>query len=306
MGDQDIPIHEIRDARTRMSELADELARRAEPERLKAYASGKAAELKAQARERVTEKKDELKMRATEAVMRRTTDMKERADTPMGWSMLGAIIGAGVGSVLMKKAFNKRMEASYTPTYADSPALVPAPEGGLMRPSPEPSKTEELKSRASETFESVKEKVQEKTDQLRGSSSEMMDQARGMAGQVRERISSYRGDSGYHQESIADRFSRTVEDQPLLLAVGGIALGMIVAGLIPETRRERQFISPTKRKMTDKVKSSVSEVGHKLEQKLEDMTEEEEEHRASASESSETERGKVPPLPPLDEYKQIH
>ena len=50
MGEQDVPIREISDARARMSELADELARRMEPEHIKALASEKVTELKEQAR----------------------------------------------------------------------------------------------------------------------------------------------------------------------------------------------------------------------------------------------------------------
>ena len=312
MGDQDVPIHEIRDSRTRMSELADELARRAEPERLKAYASDKATELKERAKERLSEKKDELKMRARQAVRRRTTDMRERADTSTGWGMLGAIIGAGVGSVLMKKTYEKRHEAKFTPSYEEAPALVPAPEGGLMRPSPEPSITEKMKTRATEKYESVKERVQDKTEELRGKGEELRgkgeelkERAGGMVEQARERIS-HLGEHGY-RESLSARFSRSMQDQPLLLAVGGITLGMIVAGLIPESRKERQLIEPTKRKVKERLKSSVSEVGHRLEEKLTGESEEEEEHRASAAERSEAERGEVPRMPPLSEYeKQIH
>jgi hypothetical protein len=49
---------------------------------------------------------------AKEAVMRRSRKVKERADTPRGWSWLSALIGAGVGAVLMKKALSIREQCA--------------------------------------------------------------------------------------------------------------------------------------------------------------------------------------------------
>ena len=127
MGEQDHALHEIADARARMSEIADELALHAQPDRVKAIAhekvsewkelakekaTEKVGELKQQAKDAVTDKATEIKTRAKEAVMHGTTELKERADTPRGWSLLGAILGAGVGAALMKKAFTVREERS--------------------------------------------------------------------------------------------------------------------------------------------------------------------------------------------------
>lgn len=128
MGEQDHAIHEIADARARMSELADELARHAKPEhvkeiaaekvsewkeRAKELAAEKAVEFKEQAKEAMVEKASEIKTHAKEAVMHKAMEMKERVDTRRGWSVLGAIIGACAGAVLMKKAFKVREERSF-------------------------------------------------------------------------------------------------------------------------------------------------------------------------------------------------
>lgn len=319
MGEQDVPIREISDARARMSELADEMARRMEPEHLKAIAAEKVSDLKEQARERATEKVEELKTHAKEAVMRRTTDIKDRADTPKGWSMLGAILGAGVGSMLMKKAFEVRRESGwhmgsqgrrmYGRYDVDTPELVPAPDGGLMRPSGDLRGTlgtdfggadtgdGGLKARASDVMDTAKDKVSE----LKGRAEGLVDRAVDKAQGLRERIP----DRGEMKHQATDLYS-TVSDNPVLLAIGGIAIGALFASFIPVTNRERQLIEPAKAKMRE----SISQLGDQLETRLsgqaEDVSGQEDEFQASAASESENERGTIPPLPPLDDYTSVH
>ncbi len=311
MGEQDIPIREISDARARMSELADELARRAEPDHLKELASEKAAELKAQARERVVEKVDEVKTRAKEAVMRKTMDVKERADTPTGWSLLGALIGAGIGSVLMKKAFDARRNARYSASY-ESEGLYAGPpytpmgtiDTGMVDTSS--SGSPDMKARVSEAASTVKEKVLGTAHGVSERASGLMDQARDKASHLRERIPTR--DDG---RQAADWFGHAMQDNPLLLAVGGIALGVIGASFLPVTSRERQLLEPTMRKAKDSLTGSLSNLqsnlGSKIEEKLSTSSEsdedQDEELGASAASNAESDRGSVPELPPLEHYR---
>lgn len=316
MGEQDVPIREISDARARMSELADELARRMEPEHLKAIAADKVSDLKEQARDKATEKVDELKTQAREAVMRKGYEVKDRADTPKGWSMLGAIIGAGVGSVLMKKAFDVRQQSQWnTRMYGDydrsTPSLVPAPDGGLMRPTGDARGSlgtdsmnlggvdsgGGLKERASEAMDMAKDKAHELKDRASGLVDRAMDKTHGL----RERIP----DRGELRHQASDWYG-TVSENPVLLAIGGLAIGALFASFIPVTNRERQLIEPAKAK----VKERISTLGDQLESKLSgetgDESGREEEFQSSASSESERERGTIPPLPPLDDYTSVH
>jgi len=314
MGEQDIPIREISDARARMSELADELARRAEPEHLKELASEKAAELKAQAKERVIEKADELKLRAKEAVMRKTMDVKERADTPTGWSLLGALIGAGIGSVLMKKAFDARRTARFSASYESEglyagPPYTPAGtiDTGMVSTSSYESEGMDVKARVSEAASTVKEKVLGTAHGVSERASGLMDQAKDKASHLRERLPTR--DDG---RQAVDWFSHAMEDNPLLLAVGGIALGIIGASFLPVTSRERQLLELQLRKAKDSLTGTLSNLqsnlGSKLEEKLstassESESDEDEELDVSAASSSESDRGSVPQLPPLEHYR---
>jgi ElaB/YqjD/DUF883 family membrane-anchored ribosome-binding protein len=307
-----------------MSELADELARRMEPGHIKELAAEKVSDLKQQAKDRATDKVDELKTHAKETVMRKTTDIKERADTPKGWSMLGAIIGAGVGSALMKKAFDVRSHSQwnggmYGRHDLDTPSLVPAPDGGLMRPSGDVRGTMGsdigvrtstdvgmgmnagsdlssgggLKERASDVMDTAKHKASDLKERASG----LVDQARDKASGLRERIPD-RGEMKHH----ATDWYSTVTENPVLLAIGGLAIGAVFASLIPVTNRERQLIEPAK----SKVRESISSLGDQLETRLSGQTGDEsgieDEYQSSAASQSENERGSIPPLPPLDDY----
>lgn len=255
MGEQDHALHEIADARARMSEIADELAIHAQPERVKAIASekvsewkelakekatGKVEELKQQAKDAAVDKATELKTRAKEAVMHGTTELKERADTPRGWSLLGAIIGAGVGAVLMKKAFSVREERS----------------GAIGRG------REDFRYRGESysTFQRTDLGSPAVGVSGKDKAHELREKAMGAVGQVRS--------GGELKGRASDWFDRTLETQPLMLALGGIALGMFASMFLPVTNRERQLIEPAKRKAQE----GISTLGDQLEQKLQGNT----------------------------------
>jgi hypothetical protein len=330
MGEQDHALHEIADARARLSELADELARKAEPDRLKAIATEKATEwkerakdvathkvdeLKQHAKDAAEEKVDELKTRAKEKVMQRTTELKERADTPKGWSLLGSIIGAGIGAALMRKAFAAREDRHlrdeerwrYDSLRARPPNLRYRGEGyrgedrydtaarvdigyredvdidvgygagtsyedvsgdddvsgrGELREG-----AESVKARASDAAQTVKDKAVdlkdravEMKDDLRGRASEAVHHVKDRASHLREQIPPR--DELQHRAS--DWFSRTLEEQPLLLAVGGIAMGMVASTLLPVSNRERRLIEPARRRAG----AGIQQLGEQLEQKL--------------------------------------
>ncbi|MFP2925846.1 hypothetical protein ACLESO_11630 [Pyxidicoccus sp. 3LG] len=345
MGEQDRALHEISDARARLSELADELARKAEPDRLKAMAHDKAEELKVRAKEFATEKAVEIKQHAKDAavekatefkthaketVMQKTTELRERADTPKGWSLLGALIGAGVGSALMRKAFTAREETQHD-RYRDtrwreedrwrydelrtrgagvgyssddryataersdlgygagttgdyqgvSSGYQGVPSGydevsarGLESRDTGPGVKERAsdavhhaKDRASETAHHMKDRAVDVRDRAMGKATEVRERAAGAVDKVRERASHLRESIPARevvQRRTSDWFTRTVDEQPIFLALGGIALGMLASTLLPVTRKERELIEPAKRRAEE----GISQLGDQLNQKL--------------------------------------
>jgi hypothetical protein len=346
MGEQDRALHEITDARARLSELADELARKAEPDRLKAMAQEKAEELKVKAKEFAVEKTAELKQHAKDAavekatefkthaketVMQRTTELKERADTPKGWSLLGALIGAGVGSALMRKAFTRREEyrgdeyrdnrwrdegrwrydgmragredLRYEDRYATAERTdigygagtsygdvgyqgaastgyqgvssnydvsnrdidTGDGSGGLKAKATETAS--QVKERASEAAHTVRDRASEAAHTVRDRAVDMKDRAAGRVDHLRERASHLREripSRDVVQGRTTDWFNRTVDEQPILLALGGIALGMLASTLIPVSSKERRLIEPAKRRAGEE----ISHLGDQLNQKL--------------------------------------
>jgi hypothetical protein len=338
MGEQDRALHEIADARARLSELADELARKAEPERLKAMAHDKAEELKVKAKEFAVHKKDELKQHAKDAavekatelktrtketVMQKSMELKERADTPKGWSLLGALLGAGVGSALMRKAFTKREErwsddrydtrygryrddrwneddrwrydglrssgrADVGVGYADrgysaaertdigynsgsSYGGVSYDEVSSRNMGATDVDTGDtgggMKARATDAAHNVRDRAVDVKDRAMGKATEVRERAAGAVDNLRERASHLREripERQVMQQRTTDWFNRTLEEQPLLLALGGIALGMVASTLMPVSNKERQLIQPAKRRAEE----SISQLGEQLNQKL--------------------------------------
>lgn len=361
MGEQDRALHEIADARARLSELADELARKAEPDRLKAMAHEKAEELKVRAKEFATDKASEFKQHAKDAavekatefkthaketVMQRTTELKERADTPKGWSLLGALIGAGVGSALMRKAFTKREEHRYDASYdrygrdrwreedrwrydgmragrtdvgyssddryataertdvgygagssygtdvsgyqgasagyqgvsaagySDMSSRDLGSEdsgnGGMKARAGEVASN--VKDRASDAAHTVRDRAVDVKDRMVGKTSEVKDRAMGAVDHLRERATHLRErvpERQVVQQRTSDWFNRTVEEQPILLALGGIALGMLASTLVPVTNKERRLIEPAKRRAEE----GINQLGDQLNQKIGGLSE---------------------------------
>ena len=335
MGEQDRAVHEISDSRARLSELATELSRRVDKEHVKDFATEKATELKVRAKDFASDKATELKQQAKdvasekahelkdqakdkaievkdharEAVMTRTTQLKERADTPKGWSLLGAIIGAGVGSALMRKAFTVREEhhegeegrlygreeygenwrygaydrrdvrpydvrtatsGSIDRSDLASPARVSDTTQGLSMSGDVGFERRgdmgqgETGSSMKDKVSDVKERAVEMKDQLKDRASDLKERT---MGRVRERVPE-RGELKGRAHEVRGKathwFERTLEEQPMLLALGGIAVGMLASSMLPVTRRERRIIEPARHRVEER----ISELGDRLSDKI--------------------------------------
>ncbi|WP_140788706.1 hypothetical protein [Myxococcus xanthus] len=245
-----------------MSELAGEMARKAEPDRLKERAreaaTHKATALKQHAKEAAVAKATELKTQARETVMHQSMELKDRADSPKGWSLLGALAGAGVGSALMRKAFTTRAARQ------DSELAWRRDErwrhDGLRAGTGSEGPHTDMKASASDKAQEVKGKALDKASAIRERTTGAVHMARERASHARERIPSR--EAVQHQAS--DWLNRTVDEQPLLLAVGGLTLGILASALLPVTGKERKLIEPAKRRATE----GVSQLRGQLQEKL--------------------------------------
>jgi vacuolar-type H+-ATPase subunit H len=380
MGEHDNALREIADARARMSELADELGRRANPELLKARAKELALEKKDEltqhAKELAAHKRDELKQQAKdkalywksqakETAMRKSYEWTDQAThTPRGLGLLGAVLGAGVGSVLMRKAFKSRVEERrygaygyrgrdygrvpvsyarddrYSPLegeraygYSEASPAIPRSEysayptatgstgvgygsdysesegdGGSIKDRAAGA-VGSAKERVSGAAESVKERVHGATDTVRervhGATDTVRERLHGATDTVRERASHLRERVPSRDElrnRTSDLYSRALNEQPLALALGAMALGMLAASLLPVTDKERQLIEPAKRKAQE----GISQLGDQVSQRLEGSEEQEDTSMQASSSSSVGSSSSIPQLPPLDEVTKVH
>lgn len=345
MGEHDDALREIADARARMSVLADELGRRANPELLKArakeFALEKKEEVTEHAKQLAAEKREELKQQAREKVldwkshaketaMRKTYEWTDEAThTPRGLGLLGALLGAGVGSMLMKRAFRSRIEEreyrvrgyeripvgrERIPLYESEREYSGAYDSGRVIPVTGYNTREEfsaeagerggdgmhLKDRASEalhmaketvgsTTENVKDRVSSAADSVRGRVHDAADTVRSQASHLRERVPSPQAIRG----RTSQWYDRAIEEQPLALALGAVALGMMAASLLPVSDKERQLLEPAKRRAQE----GLAQLGDQVSQKLEGS----EEDTSSADTVSMGASGGIPPLPPLEQ-----
>ncbi|RKH07582.1 hypothetical protein D7V97_21245 [Corallococcus sp. CA053C] len=349
-----------------MSVLAEELGRRANPELLKArakeFALEKKEEVTEHAKHLAQEKRDELKQQAREKVLDWKSHAKETAmrkshewtdeatRTPRGLGLLGALLGAGVGSMLMKRAFKSRIEERHgydergyrvrgyervpvryygrDDRYAESERYgaygsgrdIPYPEyntapgynAGIGERGSEGSNlkeraadalssakesvgstTEGVKERVHDAADTVRERVHGAADTVRGRMHDASDRVRERASHLRERVPSGQELRGRTSEW----YDRALEEQPLALALGAVALGMLTASLLPVSNKERQLLEPARRRAQE----GLSQLGDQVSQKLEGSNTSMDEETALAGPTSMGTSAGIPPLPPLDQ-----
>ena len=297
--------------------------------------------------------------------MRKTYEWTDEAThTPRGLGLLGALVGAGVGSALMKRAFRSRIEERryaerdygyrgsdygrvpvsyarddrYSPLegeraygYSEASPAIPRSEYSAYPTATgstgvgygsdySESESGNLKDRAagavgsakekvSGAAESVKERVHGATDTVRervhGATDTVRERVHGAAESVRERASHLRErvpSRDVIKGRTSDWYGRALNEQPLALALGAVALGMLAASLLPVTDKERQLIEPAKRKAQE----GIAQLGDQVSQRLEGNGEQEENSLQSSSSSSSMGSGNIPQLPPLDEVTKVH
>jgi len=133
-----------------------------------------------------------------------------------------------------------------------------------------PGMKERAASRAAELKERLshaRETAQERASELRHSASERLQDARlgarGRLDGIRERLPSREEVKTRAQ----DRWHRGVENDPLALLLGAVALGAVAAFLLPITDRERRLIGPAR----DRVRSKLDEVKQEAASRLDQV-----------------------------------
>ena len=97
---------------------------------------------------------------------------------------------------------------------------------------------------------------------FREATTDMQESGRGFAQQVKEKASSFASSASETASSFASSASEYAEQQPLLVAVAGIAAGAAIAAAFPATAIERQTLGP----IGDQLSDAASRVGGQLQE----------------------------------------
>jgi hypothetical protein len=121
----------------------------------------------------------------------------------------------------------------------------------------------------------------------------LTDRVRETASDLGEKASEM-GESAMHatrrvQEQARNRFDQMREEQPLLLGLASLALGAVVGGLIPTTRREEELLGETRDQVVEAAAEAARTKAEQARRALED--EAQESQRARGGDGSERQGG---------------
>ncbi len=160
--------------------------------------------------------------------------LKAFKQNPEGFLLLAA------GAVLMMRTTTKSMAGANQ--TASSPAAT-----------------------VSDTASSLAEQTKETASSVASSASKYAGQARRVVGEQSERIAQQT------QSALQNTVSRILKDQPLAIALAGIAAGAAVAAAFPTTEIEKETLGPLGEQVTeraeqlgDQLKQATAKAGNKL------------------------------------------
>ena len=123
-----------------------------------------------------------------------------------------------------------------------------AASGGGMRES-----MGSMKDKASGAMQGVSERVGSAKEQLSGSMGSMRERAGQMTDTARQQWDRARGGVDY-----------LVHEQPLVLGAIGLAIGALLGGVAPRTRKEQEMMGEASRNLIEKTKESAKDVADKV------------------------------------------
>ena len=216
MGERTDAKRSIESSTRRMTEIAEELSRRASPRYI-----GE------QAREKALNKTQEWK--------------NDLISSPTALGLVGGLLGAVVGRAIARNRRDARdwgADVRYRPQYGHRLDG----NGDFAREQP---LYEDLRYREPEP--GVKEKIA-------GGAQELKDRASEVVSGVRERIPS------------AAEIGAKADENPMVVALGGLALGAIAAMLLPVTRKEREILEPVKQRAGEAIGTLGNRLGESAQQ----------------------------------------
>ena len=249
MGEKDDARNSIEQSRERVSEIAEELSRRASP----SYVGR------------------QFKEGATDMAR----DWTERAGSSrLALAVIGGTLGALTGAAMAGRRESRSprralrdpyyggafdIEAEYAgrrrSPYAGS-EFTGLQEGGFQ--TEEKGITERAKEKVSDMTEGAKERVSHMTEGVKERSREMKDK-------LTHRTGGMQRSSGEYGTEAKQKTMDTFEERPVAFTAGAILVGALFGLLAPVSRKERELIEPMKDKAREGVRKAADQAREKIE-----------------------------------------
>jgi ElaB/YqjD/DUF883 family membrane-anchored ribosome-binding protein len=245
MDERESARAEIDDSRERMKEIAAQLARRAKP----SY----------------------VKQKAKAAAMEKTVELKDRiTSSPIALGLIGGLGTAVIARIVLNRREHRDVfphrgyRDNYLPQY-DAPRY-----GTATQPDWEVSTEPDWE--ISEGTEGRQSRAREKVEGLKSKAGELKEKAMHRVDNLRERIP-----SGAEVKTKAKEMTRRAGDyageEPVITALGALAVGAALGFLLPLTRRERRVLEPAREQVSEKLQSFGSEMSDKFHEKMDALEE---------------------------------
>jgi hypothetical protein len=213
MGERTDAKRSIESSTRHMTEIAQELSRRASPR----YIGEQAKEI----------------------ALNKTHEWKEQmTSSPTVLGLIGGALGAAIGGALARNRRSSIERERFGSRYGYRDDLRfrddPYREDLRFHPEPDPPGA-------------IREKISDGAQELKDRASEVVSG-------VRERIPS------------AAELGEKVDENPMLVALGGLALGAVAALLLPVSRKEREMLDPVKQRAGEAIGTLGSKIGESVQQ----------------------------------------
>jgi len=201
-------------------------------------------DIAAQLRRRV--EPEYVKQRAKEAAVEKSMELKDRIiDSPIALGVIGGLATAAIARVMLNER-DRRMTVRQQLAYERDERRLG-------------EKAQEVKARVGEKVEAVKERA-----------AELKDEAMERVESLRERIPSADEVKDKAQQ-LGTRAREYASEEPLITALGALAIGAAFGFLLPLSEPERRLLAPARERGGTKLESLSNEVTDKVQAKVDDL-----------------------------------
>lgn len=236
MDEREIARAEIDHSRERIKDIAIELVHRTKP----TY----------------------VKQKAKEAAVHKTVELKDKVvGSPAALGIIGGLATAVVAKRVI--AHRDRDARSFEDhTYYETRANVP--QSGL-------------ENEAGGAVDDIKARVHDKLDDAKHAAGELKEKAARGVARVREHIptrdevKAKAHDVRVRAGEYATKASEYASREPMLTALGALAIGAALGFLLPLSSRERRVLAPARDQVAQKLESLGGDVNERLQQKVDEL-----------------------------------